>query len=351
MTHFNNYICMKNLYDELDEIFKEYVGVNENDKCDTCGHVETKIRGTLKNRKTQCYYSFPDLIRVNATHCSKCFKKPKPPKKRVCSIHVFNCKNCNKVSVAKTSRNKFCSRTCSAIDSNSKVKKIYRLNCIKCGKNFVNNRKSKHCSRKCRVKRNKPEITKKCNKCKKKFTTKKPNQIYCSAECSPHARKPTKIKEKKCNICMASFKTNLSLKKYCSKKCAIQSYVHKKNKEKNYTKIYVSNCKSCEKLFVSKSSLKEFCKKTCRPSHKEARSLRRRTKRNSKLEVESWRDIDKFKQNRPSEEYDLDHIIPLNHSQVCGLHNTWNFQWLRKEENNKKSNKFDGTNENESWRK
>ena len=65
----------------------------------------------------------------------------------------------------------------------------------------------------------------------------------------------------------------------------------------------------------------------------------------------SWDEIIEFEQTRPSKHHELDHIIPLNHPKVCGLHVPWNFQWLTKSENNRKSNQFDGTVDNEGWRK
>lgn len=47
----------------------------------------------------------------------------------------------------------------------------------------------------------------------------------------------------------------------------------------------------------------------------------------------------------------VDHILPINHSAVSGLHCICNLQYLPKSDNSHKSNKFDGTYENESWRK
>ena len=63
----------------------------------------------------------------------------------------------------------------------------------------------------------------------------------------------------------------------------------------------------------------------------------------------SWRPIQLMYERCP-DGHELDHIIPLRHELVSGLHVPWNMQYLPVKENRSKGNKFDGTNDNNSWR-
>ena len=67
----------------------------------------------------------------------------------------------------------------------------------------------------------------------------------------------------------------------------------------------------------------------------------------------SWADlkeIDLFYKNCPKD-MQVDHVIPLRHENICGLHILVNLQYLSKEENYHKNNQFDGTIENSGWRR
>ena len=48
--------------------------------------------------------------------------------------------------------------------------------------------------------------------------------------------------------------------------------------------------------------------------------------------------------------YNVDHIVPLKHESICGLNVPWNMQILPEAVNKTKSNKWDGTYNNNGWK-
>lgn len=254
---------------------------------------------------------------------------------RKSKIYIKNCSICEKVFVAKVGKTKYCSSKCVNKAGNVKNKKTYNLECVTCNTLFTSSRKRKYCQPKCKYV---PNITlKNCKRCDKEFKS-DANYLYCSDECSPYRNSGPK--EVSCITCDNIV---ISPKKKCED-C--------KKKDK-LPKIYEKECNHCGKKFKTKRKNKEYCKRGHQPSSVESNKLNKRIRkkktRKARISTESWSEISDFKKNRP-EGFELDHIIPLNHPDVCGLHNTWNFQWLSKEDNNKKSNKFDGTYENRGWK-
>jgi hypothetical protein len=272
---------------------------------------------------------------------------------------------------------------------------IFFKNCICCNTLFTAKRKSqKYCSNKCAIKyryeSNKDHINKKrkskgydkeCSECGSKFHT----QIKHVKTCSNHCRKLSQLKIKECLYCNTRYK--LGDGKYCSsmcrenasqkpkkhcRRCSKELLNHRytfcsKNCRKTKKEFENIDCVWCGTSFKKKTKKSKFCSKNCNKRYyndlykknnpkkwksirRECNRLRKRAEKQAKLSIESWSDIAKFIESRPSEHHELDHIIPLNHANVCGLHNTWNFQWLSKEDNAKKSNNFDGTMENISWK-
>ena len=69
------------------------------------------------------------------------------------------------------------------------------------------------------------------------------------------------------------------------------------------------------------------------------KALRRSRKRQA---TPFWSDLDKIKEiyaNCP-ENLTVDHIIPITSPFVCGLHVSWNLQYLTRSENSKKGNRI-----------
>lgn len=264
----------------------------------------------------------------------------------------LNCKHCNIGFKQKAAVQQYCSPKCNRLDyyKNNKdtilatskrwVVKTCRVKlCKECNKEFktsITGTKD-YCGKECRnsvyrryrkqyYRKNntsththiKREIlTKYCIKCEKEFTTKLIEQKYCSKQCTIKPKMIKEIFSRLCSCCSSEFQTTREGKKYCSKRCA-RKVQHTnpitKNKRKAYDKM------------------------------REMKKIKR---------MPSWANrkiIESIYDNRP-EGYEIDHIIPLNGKDVCGFHVEYNLQYLNGEDNVLKSNSFDGTYENESWKK
>lgn len=107
-------------------------------------------------------------------------------------------------------------------------------------------------------------------------------------------------------------------------------------------------CNSCIKRDIEtfvppkpKKASMSLAEKNIRAFHKKA------------VRVPKWvnqEEIFLIYRNKPKD-FNIDHIIPLNGKIVSGLHVPWNLQALSERDNFLKKNQFDGTYENESWRK
>jgi len=125
---------------------------------------------------------------------------------------------------------------------------------------------------------------------------------------------------------------------------------YKKNKLKNKDKAKESHrlyyLKNKEKIKIYTENNKERKKKY----HKEYRlknnhlinalqAKRRSLKLNATPKFANLNKIKEIYKNCPKG-YTVDHIIPLQGNNVCGLHVEWNLQYLTRSENSSKSNKL-----------
>lgn len=160
------------------------------------------------------------------------------------------------------------------------------------------------------------------------------------------------------------------VQKYCGCGAIIHQLAHfckdckKAEKEKNRKPKVIKvkevkkkePCANCGAELTS--NRKRFCSDKCCKKDTRSRDyvkIRRKVDKRLRKRCETKRSLGFIKQlmvvyqNSPVG-YHVDHIIPLNNKKVSGLNVPWNLQYLTPEENIRKSNKFDGTLDNKSWK-
>lgn len=124
------------------------------------------------------------------------------------------------------------------------------------------------------------------------------------------------------------------------------------NKEYRIKNKKILRKKAKEYRLNNKEKINE-CKRRYRAKtgkHKKAVAARKALKRASMPKWICKKEILNIYKNCPKG-MTVDHIIPLKNDLVCGLHVPSNLRYLSVSDNCKKWNKFDGTYENESWKK
>jgi len=132
------------------------------------------------------------------------------------------------------------------------------------------------------------------------------------------------------------------------RKKSICDYNHKHKKQKaSYIKVYRASQTVRDSINTWKRGYKKL------DTVRKKNAFYERSRQASKLHATpEWidRSVLKAVYEKCPDQYEVDHIIPLKHSDVCGLHVPWNLQYLTKSDNSSKGNSFDGTNDNLSWK-
>ena len=199
-------------------------------------------------------------------------------------------------------------------------------------------------------------IIKYCLLCNKKTIdrTDNKNKKYCSKKCKNkysnlHRDKLPKVITKNCELCDKIFDDICDHKKrrFCSKKCRIKVYVRTPKCIKT-RQLWVSNNRKKRRKRgreLSRTTKYKLIKRVYRdrPEIKKRYNFLAAKRRAMKLRATpTWAnldDINKIYMSCPKG-FHVDHIIPLQHKSVCGLHIPENLRIVSASYNLRKNNKL-----------
>lgn len=153
-----------------------------------------------------------------------------------------------------------------------------------------------------------------------------------------------------CPICDGVFEKTTPRHTYCTKACynKVANLRYAKYKQKwaftNQEKMVASQRKYAEENKQLRVQQTERWRKAHPSYYTEYSSLRTRYLQQAKIKSLTEWDlfyIEELYDLAKKRGLEVDHIIPLKHTKVCGLHVPENLQLLTRAENAKKSNKFD----------
>lgn len=226
--------------------------------------------------------------------------------------------------------------------------------CQTCGGNFGTKPSNPkiYCSKKCMYERNSADFSRICEHCGKSFRirSKTERTRTCSLECGYAIRRVANKKDKiafVCKLCGSQFhddESKVGRRVYCSKVCRDTDperktfYRRKILGDKNpawkggVCRTVVSKA---GRVYARQSDMAEWLKLRKRKMYK----LQATPKWANGRKIRSIYAMSKERTKMTGVQHNVDHIVPLIHLLVCGLHNEFNLQILTEQDNRKKHNR------------